>query len=151
MVDKLYYRANSCSRLRPIAHFVVEMQLFVFNRTTPPIIKLQYKGIAMHAYGISAYYTCARKLTNFSVSCPKGGFPLTHHEIRDLTANLLTEVCNDICIEPSLQPTISGALNGSSSNTQDGARLDMMYGFLTLILLSTDTPSCDPAIESKSL
>ena len=85
------------------------------------------------------------------LSCPKGGFPSIHHEIRDLTANLLTEVCNDICIEPSLQPTISGALDGSSSNTQDGARLDMMYGFLTLILLSTDTPSCDLAIESKSL
>ena len=47
--------------------------------------------------------------TKFSVehalSCPKGGFPsIRHNEIRDLTANLLTEVCNDVCIEPDLQP-----------------------------------------------
>ena len=33
------------------------------------------------------------------------GFPsIRHNEIRDLTANLLTEVCNDVCIEPDLQP-----------------------------------------------
>ena len=38
--------------------------------------------------------------TKFSIehalSCPRGGFPsIRHNEIRDLTANLLTEVCND--------------------------------------------------------
>ena len=39
-----------------------------------------------------------------SYACPKGGFPsVRHNEIRDLAANLLTEVCNDICIEPELQ------------------------------------------------
>ena len=33
------------------------------------------------------------------ISCPKCGFPsLRHNEIRDLTADLLTEVCNDIQI-----------------------------------------------------
>ena len=31
------------------------------------------------------------------LSCPRGGFPsLRHTEIRDLTAKLLTEVCNDV-------------------------------------------------------
>ena len=44
--------------LRPIAHFVVEIHRFVCDRATPPIIeKLRSKGVAMHAYGISAYYT----------------------------------------------------------------------------------------------
>ena len=57
MVDKLYHRANPCSRLRPIARFVVEIQRFVSDCTTPPIIeKLRSKGVAMHAYGVSAYY-----------------------------------------------------------------------------------------------
>ena len=49
-VDKLYHRANPCSSLRPIARLVVEIQRFVCDRTTHPIIeKLQSKGIAMHA------------------------------------------------------------------------------------------------------
>ena len=52
MVDKLYRRANPRSSLRPIACFVVEIQCFVCDRTTPPIIeKLRSKGIAMHVYG----------------------------------------------------------------------------------------------------
>ena len=48
MFDKLYYRANPCSSFRPIAHFVVEIQCFVCDHTTPPIIeKLQSKGVAI--------------------------------------------------------------------------------------------------------
>ena len=42
---------------RPIVCFVVEMQRFVCDRATPPIIeKLCFKGVVMHAYGVSAYY-----------------------------------------------------------------------------------------------
>ena len=53
MVDELYHRANPC--FRPIACFVVEIQRFVCDRATPPIIeKLRSKGIAMHTYGVSA-------------------------------------------------------------------------------------------------
>ena len=39
MVDKLYHRANPRSSLRPIARFVVEIQRFVCDRATPPIIE----------------------------------------------------------------------------------------------------------------
>ena len=57
MVDKLYHRANLHSSLRLIACFVAEIQPFVCDRATPPIIeKLRSKGVAMHAYGVSAYY-----------------------------------------------------------------------------------------------
>lgn len=73
--------------------------------------------------------------TKFSVehalSCSKGGFPIIrHNEIRDLTANLLTEVCHEVSVEPDLQPITGESLRGASSNTQDGARLDVaMNGF----------------------
>ena len=41
----------------------------------------------------------------YSLLCPKDGFPtIQHSEIRDLTANLMSEVCHDVCIEPTLQP-----------------------------------------------
>ena len=56
MVDKLYNRANPRSSLRPIVRVVVEIQRFVCDRATPPIIeKLLSKRVAMHAYGVSAY------------------------------------------------------------------------------------------------
>ncbi len=69
--------------------------------------------------------------SNFSIdhclSCPKGGFPsLRHNEVRDLTARLLTEVCHDVRVEPNLQPITGETLSRATSNTQDGARLDIV-------------------------
>ena len=65
-------------------------------------------------------------LNMHALSCPKGGFPsIRHTEIRDLTANLLTEVCNDVCIEPELLPIDGEVFTGASSYSQDGARLDI--------------------------
>ena len=56
MVDKPYRRANSRSSPRPIARFAEELQRFVCDRITPPIIeKLQFEGVAMHAYNVSVY------------------------------------------------------------------------------------------------
>ncbi len=72
---------------------------------------------------------CGHKFTvDHALSCPKGGFPtIRHNEIRDLTANLLTEICHDVCIEPDLQPITGEVLTGATSNTQlqEGARLDI--------------------------
>ena len=60
------------------------------------------------------------------LSCPKGGYPsIRHNEIRDLSANLMSEVCNNVSIEPHLQPITGEHLSGASANTQDGARLDI--------------------------
>ena len=57
MIDKLYHRASSHSSLRPIARFAKKLQHFVYDRAAPPTIKkLRYKGIAVHAYGVSVYY-----------------------------------------------------------------------------------------------
>ena len=40
-----------------------------------------------------------------SMICRKGGFPtLRHNEVRDITADLLKEVCHNVDIEPALQP-----------------------------------------------
>ena len=56
------------------------------------------------------------------LSCPKGGYPsIRHNELRDLTANLLTEICRGVAIEPTLQPITSERLRGSTANTKDGA------------------------------
>ena len=71
--------------------------------------------------------------TNFSIehalSCPEGGLP--SNEIRDLTANLLTEVCHQVHVEPELQPVSAPeSFTLSTTNIQDGARHDIaMNGF----------------------
>ena len=60
------------------------------------------------------------------LSCPRGGFPfLRHNEIRDLTATLLTEVCNDVKVEPDLQEITTETMTRRTANTEDGARLDI--------------------------
>ena len=67
---------------------------------------------------------------NFSVehafSCPTGALPsIRHNDIRDLTARLLTEVCPNVAIEPDLQPLSGETLSLRTSNSEDGARLDV--------------------------
>ena len=73
MVDKLYHRANSHSSPRLIARFTEELQCFVCDRATPPVIeKLQSKGIAMHTYGVWVYYAyTGSQLNGPGWSCSK--------------------------------------------------------------------------------
>ena len=60
------------------------------------------------------------------MSCPKGGFAsIWHNEIRDLTVNLLIEVCGDVSVEPDLQPLMGEELAYATSSIEDGARLDI--------------------------
>ena len=70
---------------------------------------------------------CGRSFTvEHALSCSSGGFPIIrHNEVRDLTASLLTEVCHDVRVKPDLQPVTGEMMTGSTSNTNDGARLDI--------------------------
>ena len=44
-------------------------------------------------------------------TCPKGGFPsIRHNKIRDLTASLLAEVCNEIEVEPIYNQSLVSSL-----------------------------------------
>ena len=46
--------------------------------------------------------------TTCTLGCPCGGFPsLRHNEIRDVTANLLNEICHNVSTKPELQPLSS--------------------------------------------
>ena len=77
--------------------------------------------------GTATHCVCG---AHFSVehvlSCPRGGFPsIRHNEIRDITANLLTEVCHDVLVEPDLQPLTGETMAHRTSNVSEGARLDV--------------------------
>ena len=60
--------------------------------------------------------------------CSKGGFPtIRHNEVRDLTANTLSEVCHNVIKEPLLQPVQGEILHliHNSANREEHARLDI--------------------------
>ena len=46
-----------------------------------------------------------RNTIEHALSCRRGGFPsIRHNEIRDMTADLLSEVCHNVGTEPFLEP-----------------------------------------------
>ena len=59
------------------------------------------------------------------LSCPSGGITiLRHNDIRDFTANVLSDVCHNVSVEPCLQPLSGEKFTGASAITDDGVRLD---------------------------
>ncbi len=70
---------------------------------------------------------CGQSFTiEHALSCHRGGYPtIRHNENRDLTADLLTEVCHDVGVEPQLQPLSGENLSYSTANSDDQARLDV--------------------------
>ena len=71
---------------------------------------------------------CGKQLSvEHALSCACGGFPaIRHNELRDLTAQLLTETCHSVGIEPQLQPLRDEQLRHQTANREDGARLDVV-------------------------
>ena len=77
--------------------------------------------------GTPSHCVCGNSFTlDHLLSCPTGGFPsIRHNEVRDITANLLSEVCHNVSVEPGLQPLTGETLDFATSNTSSEARLDI--------------------------
>ena len=61
-----------------------------------------------------------------ALSCLRGGFVhIRHNDIRDFTAELLSEVCNDVSIEPLLTPLSGEKFTHKTANTKADARVDV--------------------------
>ena len=61
-------------------------------------------------------------------SCSQGGFPsLRHNDRRDITANLLSEVCHNVAVEPDLQVLTGEQFQHRTANTEDGTRLMCLH------------------------
>ena len=116
--------ASSWLTSMPIEEFGFALHKSAFHDA----LALRYNWQPVHA---PCFCACGVRFSlELALSCPKGGFPsIRHNEIKDLMANLLSEVCKDVCIEPDLQPLTGEVLTGASSNVQDGldvARLDIV-------------------------
>lgn len=51
---------------------------------------------------------------------------MRHNEIRNITANMMREVCPDMGIEPTLQPVTGEHFQHRTVNCEEGARLDVV-------------------------
>ena len=84
--------------------------------------------------GLPSICACGSPNTvDHTMICKKGGFVcIRHDEVRDLTANMLREVCHDVSTEPSLLPLEGEHLQYRTANTTNEARVDVSArGFWT--------------------
>ena len=51
---------------------------------------------------------------------------IRHNEIRNIIADLMSQVCHSVGVEPSLQPVTGEQLQHRTANREDGARLDVV-------------------------
>ena len=77
--------------------------------------------------GLPTHCPCGSRFdVNHALSCGRGGdVIMRHNEVRDLTASMLGELCNDIEIEPMLQPLTGEQMRHRTAVTGDEARLDV--------------------------
>ena len=69
---------------------------------------------------------CSKFDIQHSISWKKSGFIyIRHNDLRDLTANIMSEVCKDTEIEPKLTPLSGVELQGRTSNNPNKARIDI--------------------------
>ena len=50
---------------------------------------------------------------------------IRHNDLRDFTANLLTEVCKDVDVEPQRLPVTGETFENQTANTRNEARVDI--------------------------
>ena len=63
---------------------------------------------------------------NHAFTCSKGAFPtIRHNRIRDVLANLLSDICPCVAVEPVLQPFSGEEFHLRSTIKEDHARLDV--------------------------
>ena len=77
--------------------------------------------------GLPTTCACGRSFSiDHALSCNRGGFPiLRHNKLRDLTRELLSEVCHNVSTEPHLQPLNGEKLRHNTAITEENARLDL--------------------------
>ena len=70
---------------------------------------------------------CSAKIdVQHAMSSKRGGFvTIPHNDLRDLTANLLSNVYNDVEIELNLLPVTGENFSNKTANTCTEARLDI--------------------------
>ena len=117
--------ASTCLTVLPIDEYGFALHKGAFRDA----LSLRYSWHILHQPESCA---CGKAFdVNHAMICPKGGFPiLRHNEVRDITADLLSEICHDVEVEPKLQPLTGERLSHRTANVEKEARLDVKaHGF----------------------
>jgi hypothetical protein len=103
---------------------LVENNFWLSKREFWDAIRLRYKWELTNT---PSHCACGHSFdVTHALSCPLGGLVvLRHNEIRDITAELLTEVCKDVRKEPPLEQLSGENFPNRSANRTDEARLDV--------------------------
>ena len=101
-------------------------------------LPLEDHGFSLHKHALCVRYgweptrlpshcMCGAQFTTaHAFSCAKGAFPsIRHVRIRDMTAQLLSELCPNVEVEPPLQPLTGETFRHRTANVEDNARLDV--------------------------
>ena len=103
------------------------------------LLKQEFSDLVKIRYGqplsrLPNMYSCGVKYDlQHSLPCKKCGFAiLRHNHLRNITRNLIDQVCHDVRVEPPLQILIGEKFDSRSTNVRDDARLDISArGFWT--------------------
>ena len=103
---------------------VTEHGFWLAKREFWDAIRLRYDWPLTHT---PSHCACGESFnTTHALSCHLGGFiTLRHNELRDFTAELLAEVCNDVKTEPALEPLTGEAFSHRTANLSNEARVDV--------------------------
>jgi hypothetical protein len=110
----------------------IKQQGFLFDKQTfHDAIQLRY-GFDLPRLPTHCVCGCVFNVVH-ALTCNIGGFiTIRHNDIRDKTAKLLSEVCNDVSVEPVLQPLSGENLRYKTSAREEDARVDVSArGFWT--------------------
>ena len=104
----------------------------LLDRYSFTLHKGEYRDALCLQYGwlppqLASQCVCGQLLTiAYALSCPTGGYPsIRHNKLRDITADLLKEVCSDVTVETPLQPLTGEGLSMITSIRGEEARLDI--------------------------
>ena len=124
--DKL--RALDLSQMKGASSWLTAMPLeqehFTLNkREFSDAVCLRYRW---HLKRLPSSCPCSKDYNvDHALNCAKGGFVnQRHNRVRNLFANIISEVHKDVAIEPTLMP-LTGEQLPASANTADEARLDI--------------------------
>ena len=103
---------------------IKESGFYLDKSTWWDAIYLRY-GFAMKR--LPSYCNCGKAFSvEHAMLCMKGGYvTMRHNELRDITAELLEEVCKDVQTEPKLAELTGEKFKLRSTNTENEARLDI--------------------------
>ena len=120
----LHLNSEKCSSLWLTALPLQEQGFYLNKQEFRDALHLRY---GWQLQNVSSHCVCGATFdTNHAMICRHGGLTfLRHNELRDLTADWLSQVCHDVTTEPPLQPLSGETVTPATAITTDDARADV--------------------------